>query len=209
MFAGVFAMAILSSLAFAQNKGGYKKGEFYFGYSNNQVDTGLDPDDTLDGLLAERVTYHGFEVAGVYNLNRYFGLKGDVSGGWNHTNFRVSTPGGDLAFKTKSSLYSFLGGVQVKDNLSGRRLKPFAHALFGVGHSKINLTNVSCPAGVDCSDLIGSDSETAFSAALGVGIDIKLSDQVDLRAIQVDYNPTRFGDSMQHNVRFGVGLVFK
>jgi hypothetical protein len=61
---------------------------------------------------------------------------------------------------------------------------------------------------VDCSDLI-NDSETGFAGAFGGGLDIKLSNRVDFRAIQVDYNPIKFDSGTQNNVRFGVGFVFK
>jgi opacity protein-like surface antigen len=104
--------------------------------------------------------------------------------------------------------YNFLGGVQIKDNSSDARFKPFAHALIGAGHGRTKVSSVTCPAGVDCSDLI-NDSETGFAGAFGGGLDIKLSNRVDFRAIQVDYNPIKFDSGTQNNVRFGVGFVFK
>jgi hypothetical protein len=70
------------------------------------------------------------------------------------------------------------------------------------------VTNVSCPVGVDCSTLV-DDSETAFAGAFGGGLDIKLNDHIDFRAVQVDYNPIKFSSGTQHNVRLGIGFVFK
>ena len=44
--------------------------------------------------------------------------------------------------------------------------------------------------------------------AVGGGLDIKINEKIDLRAIQVDYAPI-FSGFLQNNIRFGVGLVFK
>lgn len=50
-------------------------------------------------------------------------------------------------------------------------------------------------------------SDTGLAAALGGGLDIRLNKRLDLRAIQVDYNPTRLFGSTQHNIRIGIGIV--
>ena len=52
-----------------------------------------------------------------------------------------------------------------------------------------------------------TDSETGFAAAIGGGIDYRISDRLDVRAVQFDYNPTRLFDGTQHNFRIGVGIV--
>jgi opacity protein-like surface antigen len=211
-----FCLTAFASLAaFAQNTDEYKKGEFYIGYSNGQVDTGIDTEDDneFEEFFNERETFHGFEAAGVYNVSRYVGIKGDVSGTYNKQDFSVSVPvgGGTSTFsaETRSSLYNFLGGVQFKDNATEGRFKPFAHALVGAGHARVKINNVVCPVGVDCTDLEGEESETGFAGAFGGGLDIKINNRVDFRAVQVDYNPVKFDNGVQHNLRFGIGFVFK
>jgi opacity protein-like surface antigen len=104
--------------------------------------------------------------------------------------------------------------VQIKDNSKeGSRFRPFGHALAGVavGKSKIDNSFFSSgfcqQTGVDCRGDF-SDSETGFAAAIGGGIDIKATERFSIRAIQVDYNPTRFNGSTQNNFRFGLGVVF-
>lgn len=208
-------LAVISAAsAFAQSGAttDYKKSEFFVGYSNNQVDTGADSDDSVRNFFNDRRSFHGFNVSGVANVNRYVGIKGDVSGTYRNDDFRISVVTGNntqtVAFKANSSLYNFLGGVQIKDNASTARLKPFAYALAGAGHGRVKVKDVSCPTGVDCTDFT-SDSETGLAGAFGGGLDIRLSDRVDFRAIKVDYNPIRFDGGTQHNVRIGVGLVFK
>ena len=189
-----------------------KSGEFFIGYSNGQIETGLgDIDDEIGLDLDDRETFHGFEVAGVYNVSRYFGVKGDVSGTYSnrHFLFTVPTQGGtgSIAFETKSSLYNFLGGVQVKDNAQSGRLKPFAHAMIGAAHSRIKISGLGCSVGVDCSGFEDA-SETNFAGAFGGGLDLRLNRRVQIRLIQVDYNPIWFDGGVQSNMRFGFGLVF-
>lgn len=208
-----FCLTIISSVcAFAQTTD-YKKSEFFVGYSNGQVDTGANSENGFEEFFDDRVSFHGFNASGVYNVNRYVGIKGDVSGTYKNQqfNFAVPTTGtqtGTVSFKTKNSLYNFLGGVQIKDNASTGRVKPFAYALAGAGHGRTKVSNVSCPTGVDCSDLT-SDSETGLAGAFGGGLDIRINDKIDFRAVKVDYNPIRFDSGTQHNVRIGVGIVFK
>jgi len=207
-------MATLTSVAAVAQSSDYKKAEVFVGYSNNQVDTGVSPDDDFDGFINDRETFHGFNVSGVYNVSRYFGIKGDVSGTYNNKSFDFTVPTvppatGRVTFDANSSLYNFLGGIQIKDNASEKRLKPFAHILAGAGHGRINVKNLNCDIGVDCTGLEGTESETGLAGAFGGGLDVKLNNRIDLRVIQVDYNPIRFDGATTHNVRFGFGFVFK
>ena len=205
-------VAVSSLFTFAQSKSDYNKWEGYGGYSNGQVDTGIDSGNSFRSFFNDRRSFNGFEASGVYNFSRYFGVKADLSGTYNSTNFSFGVPNGGgtstVSFDTKNSLYNFLGGVQIKDNSSDARFKPFAHALIGAGHGRTKITNVTCPVGVDCTTLV-DNSETAFAGAFGGGLDIKLNDKVDFRAVQVDYNPIAFSSGTQHNVRLGIGFVFK
>lgn len=208
--------AISGLTAVAQNSDDYKRSEFYVGYSNGQVDTGVDVENNneVEEFFDERATFHGFETAGVYNFSRYVGLKGDISGTYNKKNFSASVPvtGGTstVSFDADSSLYNFLGGVQVKDNANEGRFKPFAHALVGAGHARVKVRNLVCPTGVDCTGFEDTTSETGLAGAFGGGIDVRINDKFDFRAVQVDYNPLKFKDSsVQHNFRFGIGLVIK
>lgn len=213
IFLSVCLLLVASGYTFAQGSSAdHKAGEVFIGYSNGQIDTGLgDIDDDIGLELDDRETFHGFNVSGVYNVSRYFGLKGDVSGTYSnkHYLFTVPTTGGSgsIAFETKSSLYNFLGGVQVKDNSRTGRLKPFAHALVGGAHSRVKISGLGCSVGIDCTGLEGG-SETNFAGAFGGGLDLRVSRRVQLRLIQVDYNPIWFDGGVQNNIRFGFGFVF-
>ena len=209
-----FCISALTGLtAFAQIDD-YKKGEFFIGYSNNQVDTGIAGGDEFSEFVDERESFHGFNVSGVYNVHRYVGIKGDISGTYNNTDYAFSVPAspsgtGTVAFEADSSLYNFLAGVQIKDNSSDARIKPFAHALGGAAHGRVKISNLTCSTGVDCTGFGGTISETAGAAAFGGGLDLKVNNRVDVRLIQVDYNPIWFDGGRTDNVRFGIGLVFK
>lgn len=207
---GVFALSGVG--AFAQTDD-YKKGEVFVGYSHQRVDMGVSGEDNLGDFISEREGFNGFNVSGVYNVSRYVGLKADVSGAYKGRSYSIALPGTvpqvGASFDTDMSLYNFLGGVQFKDNSSDARVKPFAHMLAGAGHGRLKISNVNCTSAPACAGIAGTSSETGLAGAFGGGIDIKLSNRVDFRAIQVDYNPMRLDGQTTHNVRFGIGLVFR
>lgn len=204
-----------SVFAFAQTTSDeYKKAEFYVGFSNNQVDTGVEREDRneIGEFFNERESFNGINVSGVANVTRYVGIKGDFSATYRNDEFStpvlVGTTTQNVGFKLNSQLYNVLGGVQVKDNASTSRIKPFGYALAGVGIGRVKVKSLTCPTGVDCSDFT-SGSEKGLAMAFGGGLDIKISDRVDFRAIKADYNPIRFDGATQHNFRVGIGFVFK
>ena len=216
-----FCLTITTSVfAFAQSSD-YKKVEGYVGFSNQQVDSGVNTNNSgvfSNGLFNKRLSFNGFEVAGVYNVSRFVGLKADFSGAYRKEDFAFTSGTGTAAttlnLRTNNSLYNVLGGVQIKDNSSTSRVKPFAHALVGVGHTRTKIGSLTCSSATpsNCAGAVGTGSsfnDTGLAGAFGGGLDIKLSDHVDLRAIQADYNPIRTNGSTDNNFRLGIGLVFK
>ena len=211
----ILTLVIGSSVfASAQTSSDYKKGEFYVGYSNGQIDTGIDTGNSVNAFLRDRANFNGFEVAGVYNVSRYVGLKADVSGVYNSTRFQqtfgTGTTAQTVTVNTNNSLYNVLGGVQIKDNSTETRFKPFVHALIGAGIGRTSIKDVSCTTSTvfNCSS-IGANTDTGFAGAFGGGLDVKLTDHVDLRAFQVDYNPVRSSGVTDNNIRLGIGIVIK
>jgi hypothetical protein len=199
---------VLNVSVFAQSDSDddYNKNEYYVGYSNQQVSSG------------NRSTFHGFEGSYTRNLSRYFGIRGTVSGAYNRRTLlgTLTDPTtGAYSFQQDNnrSVYNFLGGVQIKDNASKARFKPFAFALGGVAVNRSQFKNLACTSS-NCPATIpvfpnATFTSTNFSAAFGGGLDIKINDKIDFRAIQVDYNPVFNGGSVRNNFRFGVGIVFK
>jgi hypothetical protein len=141
----------------------------------------VDFDDSTEG-------FNGVNASANGNLSRYVGLKADYS-------FHRKTIS-DGPLSADADLHQLFGGVQLKDNSKATKFKPFAHAMAGFANF-----------GVDVGAF--DESESGFAAILGGGLDVKVSDRIDIRAIQVDYNPTRFDGVYQHNFRIGVGIVFR
>jgi opacity protein-like surface antigen len=191
-----------ASTAFAQSTE-YNKIEFYGGYSNNRVDVG---DAGLPGFSNQHEGFNGFNAAVTGNVTRYVGLKFDLAGHFNQKTFPVGPP---ASIDVHSNLFNFLGGVQLKDNSKEGKFKPFAQALVGVarGRNRVEFNNIICAAVVPSPCANFTETDTGFGGAFGAGLDVRLNDRFDIRAVQVDYNPTRlFGDT-QHNVRLGAGIV--
>lgn len=220
-----FCLTIITSVfAFAQSSD-YKKVEGYVGYSNSQVDTGFNSNSGSgtfsSSIFNDRRSFNGAEAAIVVNVHRYVGIKGDFSAAFRNEDFSFQTGTGTTAntisLRASSQLYNYLGGVQFKDNSSDARFKPFAHVLVGAATGRTKYKNITCSntsAASGCSTIIANglasnDTETGLAGAFGGGLDIKLSDHVDFRAIQVDYNPIRSNGGTDNNFRFGVGFVFK
>jgi opacity protein-like surface antigen len=195
-----------ASMAFAQSTD-YNKVEFYGGYSHNRVDTGIgDNDPDLSDIVSEREGFHGFNTSITGNVTRYVGLKFDLAGHFKSKTFPI----GVASLDVDSSVFNFLGGVQLKDNSKETRFKPFAHALIGAARvrNKGEFSNNVCAAVFPspCPTNF-TDTDTGLAGAIGGGLDIRASERIDVRAVQFDYNPTRVFDATQHNFRIGVGIV--
>lgn len=215
-----FSFAIVAASAiFAQSQpvDDYKKGEVFVGYSNGQVDTGIDSGNSAADFFRDRENYNGVNVSGVYNPGRYLGLKGDVSVTFNKNEFAETVSAGGFNYtvgvENKNTLWNFVGGVQVKDNEKSGVFKPFAHAMVGAAHARAKFSNFTCTttAGGNCGQFDpGGEtfSSTGFSSVIGGGVDFRLNNKVQIRAIQFDYNPTRLEGEWQNNLRIGAGIVF-
>ena len=195
----IFLMAILiacsAPFTFAQTTDDYNKYDVFVGFSHNRVDTGIsDGDEDIDDILDEREGFNGFNASVAGNISRYVGLKGDYA--FHRKSFNDATlPGVDI----DSDLHNFVAGVQFKDNARETKVKPFAHVMAGVAHAKADVS------GLPAAD----ESETGFAGVIGGGVDFKLSDRVDFRAIQFDYNPNRAAGETSHNFRIGIGFIFR
>lgn len=213
-----FCLTLIAGLGiFAQSD--VKRTEFYVGYSNNQVEAGNGGNNngnSVQNFFDNRLSFNGVEAAGVVNVHRFIGIKGDFSATYRNRDFTntTATSGNTsttVGFETKSSLYNFLGGVQIKDNASDAKIKPFAHALIGAGYGRTKVSNLNCSSGVStsvCSNLVVGNSDTGLAGAIGGGLDVKLNDRLNLRVIQVDYNPVHINNRTLDNVRFGAGITF-
>jgi hypothetical protein len=125
---------------------------------------------------------NGWEISATINAYRWLGVTADFSGHYG------SNQGSSIHHQT------YLFGPQV--HLPGP-VSPFAHVLIGAAHESIG----SAPEG------FVAGSATAFAAAIGAGIDIKIVPFVSFRPIQLDYVVTRFGSATQNQPRASAGLM--
>ncbi|HEY0385034.1 MAG TPA: hypothetical protein VGC64_03450, partial [Pyrinomonadaceae bacterium] len=124
--------------------------------------------------------------------------KGDFSGHYKNKDFNFGT--GIPTLRLKSSIYTLVGGVQVKDNSTETKIKPFAHAMVGIAHGRDRTDDAFFAADVN-------DSDTGLAGVFGGGLDIRAGKRVDVRVVQVDYNPTRLFGETQNNFRIGAGIT--
>ena len=161
---------------------------------------------TASGAMAQETPR--VEIAGVYsgtfhvfgpkchggggtvsiNLNRWFGLTGDVSG---CKVTRFSTPLGPFAPAGTITQLNYLVGPRVSYRSTWT---PYFQVLLGGAHVNSN----------DSLILQGN----AFALAVGFGLEVKLTDRFGIRLIQPDYLMTRLGSSNREDLRVSTGVVF-
>ncbi len=192
----VLALGFLSVPASAQDN--YPKAEVFGGYSFGSIKV-KDPLGVLEHKTAE-----GFQAAIAVNVNRTLGIVADFGGLWgdlSRTVFSGGTRGG-----TFRMLQVFVGPRFTK-RMEGFAV--FVHALPGFAQQRDTIMSTSFffPPSTTTSTSYG------FAVALGGGVDVNLGKRLAIRAVQVDYLPTRFStpsfSNFRSNVRVGVGVVLK
>ncbi len=197
LFIAALFIACTAPFTFAQTGDDYNKYDVGVLYSHNRVDTGFD-DPTTSNFLSEREGFHGVEAFVKGNVSRYVGLKGSYS--FNRKSFELNGGTAATTFDVDADIHQFLGGVEFKDNAKETKVKPFAHVMAGVAHARADVSN---------STVSFDETDNGFAAVVGGGVDFKLGERVDLRAVQFDYNPIRNGGETSHNFRIGIGFIFR
>ena len=203
----IFAIILVCAPAgFAQD---YSSWEFFIGYAHERAGNGGDRLDAqgrainANGTTSrvdfqnERLPYNGFTGEVVANVHRNVGLVANFTATFADHDFHDRLSG--RTFNAQLARYTLLGGPRF--NWRAGRLIPFAHALFGVTRYNADFANddFTCP----------DTNETAFAMALGAGLDIKASNRIDIRPIQVDYLPVFFDNRREDGLRFSAGVKIK
>lgn len=236
--------AAFAPATFAQNSDDYHKVEGYGGYSYGRFDPNsgtqfvtegsdvfsLEPctaegadflGSNLQRIFCERRSFQGFDASVTYNLTRYVGIKGNVTGHFKNDTtvdrFDNGTRTDTNRFEDRT--YNFLAGIQLKDNSKKTKIKPFAHALAGFARQTSHDVQTST-AGFNFTL---DDRVTSFAMKIGGGIDVRVSPRVDVRIIEINYNPIfardrhvsgnadfdlRLAGRRADNFTIGVGIVF-
>ena len=204
----LLAIVLVSAPAsFAQD---YSNWEFFIGYAHERANNGADRLDaqgrriTAGGASvpvdfpSKRVQYNGVTGEVVANVHRNVGLVGNVSATFHNAKFRDSLSG--QQFNARLARYTMLFGPRFNFR-NDSPVIPFAHALFGATRYNADFDddNFTCP----------DTNETAFAMALGAGLDIRASDRIDIRPIQVDYLPVFFDRGREDGIRFSAGVKIK
>ena len=145
-----------------------------------------------------RDALYGFDIHGTYNISRLLGLTANFS-------YLQNSFGSSSADPT-SRLTQFMGGIKLQDNAKTTRFRPFAQGMFGVAHGSNLPRLVQASSSTRTVRLIDG---TGPAFVVGGGLDIRLTKMLDLRALQIDYNPGWVGGETFHNLRIGIGLNFR
>jgi opacity protein-like surface antigen len=173
-----YLLVVLALFAFASFASAQvPKGNAFFGYSYASADLNHN----------NRSNLNGWEASLEGKFLPFIGIVADLSGHYGTNDFPSST----TIFHVDGREYNFLFGPRV--SVSVGRIRPFAHALFGAGHVSVEGQGYSA-------------SDTAFSTALGGGLDFHLFPALAWR-FQGDYLQTRFFGNKQDNGRFSTGIV--
>ena len=133
----------------------------------------------------------GFNVSAAGNINKWLGVVGDFS----RLSSKITEQ--NITEKITGNIYLFGPQFSYRGN---KRVTPFARVMIGAATVKSKAT-------------LGSQSqefsETNFSYGVGGGLDIRVSKNVAIRAIQADYiHTSAFGEG-HHNGRLSFGVVFR
>ena len=138
----------------------------------------------------------GWHTSFASNMNDWFGVAMELSGQYGSQTLSVTNSAGQpVPIKATVSFHSLAFGPRFTYR-KNERMAPFAQVLFGVARG-----NWKRPA-------IVAGEETSFGAAIGGGIDTKLTDHVSFRMIQAEYLRTHFGAKPEKNFRIATGFVF-
>jgi hypothetical protein len=125
---------------------------------------------------------NGWEGTFGYRIGGIFTLAADFGGTY-------GSPQG-----SKTRLHTFLAGPQAR---LGGKLSPFAHLFLGAGHKSVGV-------GTELAE-----TRTGFAAAIGGGLDVRLSSKWSFCAISADYLLTRFNSESQNNFRISTGVTYR
>jgi len=205
----VFAFVLVFPLGVAAQSGSGSNYEIFAGYSilktNYEPETPNPPAPVITAFNGKQ-TMQGVHGSVTGYLNSGFGLTGELS--MHFKNNSIADPlGGTI--DTKIRVTNVLGGGQYKFN-RGSEAAPFIRALAGVANTNSTLS-------LSRTNSSGTSSSTDLALAIGGGLDVAVSDHIDVRVFQVDYNPIflrrgnelGFGKTRADNIRFSFGLVFK
>jgi opacity protein-like surface antigen len=177
----------------------------------------------LNHILCDRRDFHGFNLGAKYNLSPTLGIRTDFSAYFNKDR-AVDSFGAGVDAHTDTSTYRertyvLVTGLEARRDFGGWR--PYAHVMAGVARLMEEDTETSTGP----FNFVLQDHTTSLALKIGGGIDVRISPRVDLRVIEIDYQPILardrhtpvtgqfvFDQSVKgktaQNLTFGIGIVW-
>ena len=137
----------------------------------------------------------GWYVEIARNVNRWFGIVGEVSGAYKTTSERTSN---DQIADVASTLHTFMGGVRLSARLN-RRIVLVHPVLVGGAHASVR---------TDAGAQALRSSETQFALQTGLGINWAVTEDFGMR-VAADYRRVIIGGDRNddNEYRFILGIV--
>ena len=173
----------------------------------------------LQKVFCLRRGYKGFSGTAAFNFRKHVGLVADFTG-----LFKTETTVDDFGEhvdtnKIRNRTWEALGGLQIKNNSKTRRFKPSFHVLAGFARQ----TSKEVQTSTGPFNFTLNDNVTSFAMKIGAAADLRISERVDLRLFEINYNPI-FAKGTRHvpgnadfdlsvagkradNITLGVGIV--
>jgi len=169
--------------------------------------------------FTQNKSLNGGGGAFVYNFTHHIGVKADLQGYGSFTdNFVIpassSIPSGAHG-SVSGNLFTYLFGPQLK--FRSQHMELFSDILVGAAHSNVYgsaFKTICQPTVTGCPGVKSSPSNNGWAFMLGGGIDFPINHTVSIRAAELDYLLTRFGNfftqsnANQNSFRYSAGVVF-
>ena len=187
----LFALLLFAGPASAQVP---TSGNVFFGYSYENVSS-----SALDFANTTRSNLNGWEASVEGKGFPWVGFVGDVAGHYGTQGYQFDLGGVLTPVNVNAHEITAMFGPRVSASVG--KFRPFAEALFGVGH-------ITTTQSASVPDNFVQPSETSFAWALGGGLDYKIIRPIAWR-FQGDYLETRYFSTTQNNVRLSTGIVVR
>lgn len=140
------------------------------------------------------VGQNGWLGSATYNLNRWFGVEGDLSGEYGSKSLGTTAAILNLVpDKVNSRMHNFDAGPRV--TYRANKYTAFGHLLFGASHTNISATGAS-------------QSDTSFSWVLGGGANYFFMPHFGAQ-VQLDALRTNFFNHGDTHPRFAIGVTYR
>jgi hypothetical protein len=160
-----------------------------------------------------------------YFFGKHFGIRADFQDYGAHS-LNVSVPAESsncfsptpCQLSVSSNAFTYTAGPVLRFRI--KRVQTFMDVMFGGAHdSNYAKIYTACFNQGECVNQSKQPNNNAFTWVLGGGIDLPFKDHISIRPVEVDYVPTRFGNSLlpgdlnrgrvQNNLRYLGGIVIK